>query len=104
MINDNFYEFEIFKEAIKNKIKMKTQDENKVNEEFTFIYYILKKLGFIPKYFFEYLYYYDSILDLLFNEYSNIMKKLEIFLINKIIDIHVIEKIKQRKNLIIQKI
>ena len=100
LIDNKYYDNKIFQELIKNKIKMKQKDEQKVNEEFNFIYYILKKLGFIPKYFFGYLYQYDSIFDLIFNEYSNIMKKLDIFLLNKIIDINIIEELKEKKYLI----
>ena len=67
------------------------EKDKKIEEEIQFIYFILEKLDFIPKYFFEYLYQYNSILDLLFYEYSNIMKKLTKFLYNKTIDIETIK-------------
>ena len=86
-----------------NKINNNNDDDNqKVKEEFNFIYKILKQFDYIPKYFFEYLYHYDTIYDLLFNEYSNIMKKLERFLLIKIIDLDIIEKLKENKHLIIK--
>ena len=100
LINTNFYQNKYFIELIKNKIKKKENDEKKIEKEFNFIYYILNKLGFIPKYFFKFLYLYDSILDLLFDEYSKIMKKLDIFLINRIIDIDTIENLKDNNHLI----
>ena len=78
-------------------------DENEIEEKFKFIYDILKDFAFIPKYFFEYLYYYDSILDLLFNEYSNIMKKLDDFLLSRIIDLESIKELENKKHLIQQK-
>ena len=102
LININYFEFKIFQEQIKSKIIKNQTNNDEVNKEFEFIYSILKKLGFIPKYFFEYLYYYDSILDLLFNEYSNIMKKLTIFIINRIIDLNIIDELKQN-NYIVKK-
>ena len=100
LIDNNFYENKIFQKLIKNKIRKKKSNEKEVEKEFKFIYYILRKLGFIPKYFFEYLYYYNSIFDLLFNEYSNIIKKLNSFILNKIIDINAIEELKETKFLI----
>ena len=75
LIQNNYYKSENFKLLLANKIKIKIKDENKANEELQFVYYILGKFGFIPKYFFKYLYCYDSINDLLFHEYSNIAKK-----------------------------
>ena len=100
LIDNDYYDNKIFQNLIKDKIKKKGNNENEVNKEFEIIYNILKDLGFIPKYFFEYLYYYDSIFDLLFNEYSNINKKLGIFYLNKNIDINTIDKLKENKYLI----
>ena len=109
LINEEYYNSDIFKNLIKNKIRKEKEeknqmiDENEIDEKFKFIYDILKDFAFIPKYFFEYLYYYDSILDLLFNEYSNIMKKLDDFLLNKLIDLESIKKLENKKHLIQQK-
>ena len=87
------------------------KDENdeinnkKVEKEFDFVFKILKKFDFVLKYFFEYIYYYDSIFDLLFNEYSNIMKKLNVFKQKGIIDIDVLndlindKKIEKEENI-----
>ena len=99
LFND-YYNREDFQELITNKIKKTENDEKKVKKELKSIYYILKKFGFIPKYFFEYLYNYNSIFDLIFNEYSNIIKKLENFLLMKKIDLDIIEELIYRGNLI----
>ena len=100
LINENYYDSKLFKELIKDKIKIKQKDESKINEEFDCIYNILKNFGFIPKYFFEYLYYYVSIYDLLFDEYSNIMKKLENFVYNKKIHLKIIQELISHKYLV----
>ena len=79
------------------------KEGKKIEEELQLIYDILKQFDFIPKYFFGYLYKYNSILDLLFYEYSNIMKKLTKFLYNKIIDIETINILIKKKNLVQKK-
>ena len=98
LITDNYYKSENFKKLLINKINKK--DEKEVNEELEFIYYILGKFGFIPKYFFKFIYCYDSIIDLLFHEYSNISKKLHKFIFDKNISINTIEEMQKNKNLI----
>jgi len=109
LIDEEYYDSDIFKNLIKNKIRKEEEeknqmiDENEIEEKFKFIYDILKDFAFIPKYFFEYLYYNDSILDLLFNEYSNIMKKLDDFLLSRIIDLESIKELENKKHLIQQK-
>ena len=74
-------------------------DDKKVEEEYCFIVEILKKFDFIVKYFIEYLYYYDSIYDLLFNEYSNIMKKLGDFADKGVINIEKLSDLMTNKNI-----
>ena len=104
LINENYYDDDGFKELIKDKIKKKNEDKDKVkneiDKEFESVYKIMKYFDFIPKYFFEYLYYYDSIYDILFYEYSNIMKKLDYFLHYKNIDIKIIENLITKKYLV----
>ena len=78
---------------IKNKIKTYEKDENKIENEFKSTYNILEKFNFIPKYFFGFINYYESIFDLVFNEYSNIIQKLEQFISLKIIDLPVIKEL-----------
>ena len=102
LINTKYYEENLFKELIIGKIRMKQKDENVIKKEFDCIYNILKDLGFIPKYFFEYLYCYDSIYDLLFDEYSNIMKKLENFVSDKKMNIQIIQELINNKNLVLK--
>ena len=106
LINENYYDEDGFKELIKDKIKKKNEDKdkdkekNEIDKEFESLYKIMKYFDFIPKYFFEYLYYYDSIYDILFYEYSNIMKKLDYFLHYKNIDIKIIENLITKKYLV----
>ena len=85
---------------LKEEEKVSEKEEIKIEEEFKFIHYILKKFDYIPKYFFEYLNNYDSIFTLLFNEYSNIMKKLTYFANNGIINIEKINDLIKNRNLI----
>lgn len=87
------------KEEEIEKYKKDEIDEKTVEEEYNFIIKILKKFDFICKYFFEYLYYYDSIHDLLFNEYSNIMKKLNDFKKKGIINIDKLSYLINQKNI-----
>ena len=91
------------KQEEKNKEEIIKEEGKKIEEEFKFTYYVLKKFDFIPKYFFEYLYEYNCILDLLFDEYSNIMKKLTKFIYNKKIDLEIIKQLKDKKKLIRKK-
>ena len=100
LIDNKYYDTEVFKNLIIGKIKKNESNKEQIDKQFKLIYYILKKFAFIPKYFFEYLYYYDSIFDLLFNEYSNIMKKLDSFYINRTIDLNIIEELEENKYLI----
>ena len=99
LVNSKYYEQDKFKHMIKKKIRIYEKNEEKIEEEFKFIYNILEKLSFLPKYFFEYINYYDSIFDLLFNEYSNIIKKLEQFMCLKIIDLYEINRLIDNKTL-----
>ena len=84
---------------IKTKIKGYEKDEKKVEIEFKSIYNILKNFNFLPKYFFGYINFYNSIFDLLFNEYSNIIKKLNQFMCSKIIGLREIKFLMTKKYL-----
>ena len=74
-------------------------DDKDVKKELEFILNILKNFDFIPKYFFGYIYYYNSIFDLLFREYSIIIKKLQLFNNYNIINIKEIETLIRNNNL-----
>ena len=100
LIDKDYYNNPIFQNLIKNKIHININDDEKEKQEFQLVYYILKKFDFVPKYFFEYLYYYDTIYDLLFYEYSNIYKKLCHFIFYKIIDLNIINKLIGKKHLV----
>ena len=91
LVDTKYYEQTKYKNMIRNKINLYEKDENKIENEIKSIYNILKKFNFIPKYFFGFINYYDSIFDLIFNEYSNIVKKLDQFISLKIIDFSVIK-------------
>ena len=93
LVDTKYYEQTKYKNMIKNKIKTYEKDENKIENEFESIYNILEKFNFIPKYFFGFINYYESIFDIVFNEYSNIIKKLEQFISLKIIDLPVIKEL-----------
>ena len=84
---------------IESKIKDKIQkiedgiDNEELNKKIKFISSILEKFNFIPKYSFKYIYDYDTIYDLMFNEYKHIFFKLLQFESNKIIDTKAINKL-----------
>lgn len=96
LIDNEYYKMPKYQNLIIEKI---SKTKNYCKEHFDHISYVLKKFNYIPKYFFGYLYCYDSINDLLFNEYSKIMKKLNIFLLTQKIDLKVIDDLKQKKAL-----
>ena len=107
LIDSVYFKRNIYKNIFLNKIKQYEKDEKKVNDELNFIYYILEKFNFIPKYVFRYISYYESILDLLFQEYTNIIKKLNSFVdlgtinidkLNKLINNNFIAKKKDIQN------
>ena len=79
LIDPELFKHDSYKNIFINKIKQNETDEIKINNELSFVYYILEKFNFIPKYVFGYINYYGSILDLLFEEYVNIIKKLNLF-------------------------
>ena len=80
LIDSSNFKNYIYKNIFKNKIKQNEKEEEKMNDELNIIFYILDKFDFIPKYVFEYINNYESILDLLFQEYTNIINKLNSFL------------------------
>ena len=73
---------EIFEEKIRQKIEsnLKKNDESidqlEVQRQYNFINYILTELNYNPKYYFGFIFRYNSIYDLMFNEYSYIFLKL----------------------------
>jgi len=80
LIDSSYFKDDIFRNIFIDKISQYEKEEEKKNDEIKRVYYILEKFNFIPKYVFEYINYYDyQILDLLFNEYSNIIQKLNLF-------------------------
>lgn len=93
LIDPEHFKHDSYKNIFKDKIKQYESEEKKINEELDFVYYVLEKFKFIPKYVFGYINYYDSILDLLFEEYSNIIKKLNLFADIGTININEISKL-----------
>ena len=113
IINYHYYEelldfkdfFKLFEKQIKDKIKSENKyfDDNTIIIKFNFIDSILKKFNYIPKYCLRYIYHYDTIYDLMFNEYKNIFLKLLQFEKNKTIDIKKIAQLSKNEYLIEQK-
>ena len=93
LIDENIFRSDYYKNIFKKKIKKYENDEIKINNELNFTYEILETFNFIPKYVFGYINYYDSILDLLFHEYSYIFKKLDSFVQDGTINIEVIDNL-----------
>ena len=73
---------EIFEEKIRQKIESNLRKNNgsidqlEVQRQYNFINYILTELNYNPKYYFGFIFRYNSIYDLVFNEYSFIFLKL----------------------------
>ena len=100
LIDQEYYEKDKYKNIIRNKIKKYAKDENNIEKELEYVYNILKKFDYLPKYFFRYINNYDSICDLLFIEYSNIIKKLNVFFYLAKIDINQINLLIKNNNLV----
>ena len=93
LINKDYYRQQIFINIVKNKIRKYEKDENQVEIEYEYVNSVLEKFSYLPKYFFGYINFYDSISDLLYVEYSNIIKKLDLYLYQKTIDLDEINKL-----------
>ena len=96
--------FKLFENNIRDKIKNENEGITEVDfqKKFDFINNILHQFNYIPKYFFGYIYYYQTIHDLMFNEYGNIFKKLLQFEQNKTIDIKIVTQL-SKNNYIMEK-
>ena len=86
-VEEDYYELDKYRNMVRNKIKKVHEENDDIEKEFKYVYYILKKFGYLPKYFFGYISLYESIIDLLFFEYSNIFEKLNSFLYSCTIDL-----------------
>ena len=80
---ENLFDFQSFNKNIyENKIRNKLQtkekkiEDNRIQEKFNFIKKILKQFNFIPKYYFGFIYNYNTIYDLMFYEFIKIFSKL----------------------------
>ena len=97
LIEEEYYNEDIYKNIIENKIKS-DKNEN-MNENINQIYNILKKFNLIPKYTFEYINDFESIYDFLFYEYSNIFNELYMLDKDSIINADKLIELKNNKYL-----
>ena len=107
--NQNKDKDEAKRNNINNDIKKEDKKENyeickdnttDINIKLNFIDLILQKFAYISKYFFNFINFYDSIYDLLNNEYIKIFKKLEYLSTNNLIDMEKINDLKQKEYLV----
>ena len=78
LINYNYYYNLIEKEFLENLIRNSEKPENKDR-----VIKILEKFDFLPIFVFSFLYYYNTIYDLIFEEYGNIFHEISIFFLSK---------------------
>ena len=105
IIEEDENEKKIVKIIEEDENKKKGKEENKiiekeVKEKLDFVSSILNQFNYFPKYFFGFIYIYDTIYDLIFCEYNNIFLKLLCFEKNKTMDIYKINELLQGNNLI----
>ena len=116
LLDYNYYSFKMFEDLLNKKLKEKgikseenenkeIEEENKIikkeiKEKLDFVSSILKQFNFFPKYFFGFIYIYETIFDLVFCEYNNIFLKLLCYELNKTIDIYKINDLLNGNNLI----
>ena len=105
IIEEDENEKKIVKIIEEDENKKKGKEENKiiekeVKEKLDFVSSILNQFNYFPKYFFGFIYIYDTIYDLIFCEYNNIFLKLLYFEKNKTMDIYKINELLQGNNLI----
>ena len=93
LVDKENFSIDSYKNIFRKKIEKYENDETKINNELNFTYEILEAFNFIPKYVFGYINYYDSIFDLMFHEYSNIFKKLDLFVKDTTINIEIIDNL-----------
>ena len=106
LLNINKYKSSNLLDKIKEKIQTKDNEKimtDKLNEKNEFILEILNQFNYFPKYCSSFIYYYDTIYDLLFKEYNNIFLKLWKFEGNKTINVSEIKKIIGENGLLEQK-